>query len=254
LSNPSRLVGIHFFNPVSQMQLVEVVHDEKTSPEMVQQACCFVKDIKRFPLPVKSHPGFLVNRVLMPYLLEAITLFDEGVGIDQIDAAALSYGMPMGPIKLADTVGLDVCLSVAKNLLPLYGGDMPAILPKLVEAGHLGVKSKQGFYKYAGKSSEVVVKPEKSASLPKQDIMDRLIYRQLNEAVCALREGIVSSGDLLDAGMIYGTGFAPFRGGPLQAARDAGIPTVLARFKELEQKYGSGFVADEGWEQLDLVT
>jgi len=251
LSDPSRLVGIHFFNPVSQMQLVEVVHDTATRAEIVQQACRFVKDLKRFPLPVKSHPGFLVNRVLMPYLLEAITLFDEGVSIEEIDKAALSYGMPIGPIKLADTVGLDVCLSVAKNLLPLYGGEMPAILPKLVEAGHLGAKSKQGFYKYVGKSSEVIVKPEKSASLSRKDVTDRLIYRQLNEAVSALREGIVSHADLLDAGMIYGTGFAPFRGGPLQAARDIGIPTVLARFKELEQQYGAGFKADPGWEQMN---
>ena len=253
LENPARLVGIHFFNPVSQMQLVEVVHDSNTAPEILQQALRFVKDIKRFPLPVKSHPGFLVNRVLMPYLLEAITLFDEGVSIDEIDGAALSYGMPMGPIRLADTVGLDVCLSVAKNLLPLYGGQMPAILPKLVEAGNLGVKSRQGFYKYAGKSSEIVVKPEKTISLPRQDIADRLIYRQLNEAVSALREGIVSDADLLDAGMIYGTGFAPFRGGPLQAARDAGIPTVLARFSELQEKYGEGFVADAGWQELGMV-
>jgi 3-hydroxyacyl-CoA dehydrogenase / enoyl-CoA hydratase / 3-hydroxybutyryl-CoA epimerase len=253
LKNPSRLVGIHFFNPVSQMQLVEVVHDAATSPEVVQQAARFVKDLKRFPLPVKSHPGFLVNRVLMPYLLEAITLFDEGVGIDEIDKAVLSYGMPMGPIRLADTVGLDVCLSVAKNLLPLYGGEMPAVLPKLVEQGYLGVKSKQGFYKYRGKSADVVVKPEKSVRLSQEDITDRLIYRQLNEAVACLREGIVSHADLLDAGMVYGTGFAPFRGGPLQAARDIGLPTVLARFKELEQRYGAGFVADPGWQELDMI-
>jgi 3-hydroxyacyl-CoA dehydrogenase/enoyl-CoA hydratase/3-hydroxybutyryl-CoA epimerase len=247
LTDPSRLIGIHFFNPVSQMQLVEVVYDAVTSPSVIQQASSFVKDLKRFPLPVKSCPGFLVNRVLMPYLLEAITLWDEGVSVEEIDGAALAYGMPMGPIKLADTVGLDVCLSVAKNLLPLYGGEMPVILPKLVEAGHWGVKSKQGFYKYLGKASKVAVRSDKKANLPRKEVMDRLIYRQLNEAVAAWREGIVGSADLLDAGMIYGTGFAPFRGGPLQAARDLGISTVIARFKELEQQYGQRFVVDPGW-------
>lgn len=250
LNTPSRLVGIHFFNPVSQMQLVEVVHDVATSEETLQQAARFVKDLKRFPLPVKSSPGFLVNRVLVPYLMEAITLFDEGVSVNKIDGAALAYGMPMGPIRLADTVGLDVCLSVAKNLLPIYGGDMPAILEKLVEAGHLGVKTKQGFYQYAGKSAEVVVKPEKNINYPQKDIADRLIYRQFNEAVATLREGIVTKADLIDAGMIYGTGFAPFRGGPLQAARDIGLENVLARFAQLQDQYGQGFAADTGWELL----
>jgi 3-hydroxyacyl-CoA dehydrogenase/enoyl-CoA hydratase/3-hydroxybutyryl-CoA epimerase len=253
LRDPSRLVGIHFFNPVSQMQLVEVVHDSCTSAETKQQALRFVKDLKRFPLPVKSSPGFLVNRVLVPYLLEATALFDEGVDVKSIDDAALAYGMPMGPIRLADTVGLDVCLSVAKNLLPIYGGEVPAILSKLAEQGTLGVKTKRGFYNYASQSKEVMVKPERSISLSKQDITDRLIYRQLNEAVAALREGIVDGADLLDAGMIYGTGFAPFRGGPLQAARDLGVPTVLARFRELEQQYGERFKPDSGWEQLNLI-
>jgi 3-hydroxyacyl-CoA dehydrogenase/enoyl-CoA hydratase/3-hydroxybutyryl-CoA epimerase len=251
LSNPERLVGIHFFNPVSQMQLVEVVHDSMTSEETKLQALRFVKDLKRFPLPVKSSPGFLVNRVLVPYLLEATALFDEGVDVQTIDEAALAYGMPMGPIRLADTVGLDVCFSVAKNLLPIYGGEVPVILAKLVEQGQLGVKTKRGFYNYADQSAKVFVKPEKSLKLPKKDIMDRLIYRQLNEAVAALREGIVESADLLDAGMIYGTGFAPFRGGPLQAARDVGITQVIERFKELEDRYGARFAPDSGWKELN---
>lgn len=253
LQNPSRLVGIHFFNPVAQMQLVEVVHDAQTSQQSKQQALRFVKDLKRFPLPVKSSPGFLVNRVLVPYLLEATALFDEGVDVKSIDQAALAYGMPMGPISLADTVGLDVCLSVAKNLLPIYGGEVPVILSQLVEVGQLGVKSQRGFYDYVSKPARVAVKPEQVVSLPQQDIMDRLIYRQLNEAVAALREGIVDNADLLDAGMIYGTGFAPFRGGPLQAARNLGIPTILARFSALEARYGERFKPDSGWQQLNLI-
>ena len=253
LHDPSRLVGIHFFNPVSQMQLVEVVYDEGTSDQVMQQAAAFVKQIKRLPLPVKSHPGFLVNRVLMPYLLESIALFEEGVDIKTIDLAAKAYGMPMGPIRLADTVGLDVCLMVARNLLSVYGGSVPSVLERLVEQGNLGVKTKSGFYNYRGKSTQVAVTPEKSIKISKQDIADRLIYRQLNEAVAVLRECIVASPDLLDAGMIYGTGFAPFRGGPLQYARDVGISDLLDRFGELTQQYGERFKPDEGWSQLSVV-
>lgn len=244
LENKSRLVGIHFFNPVSQMQLVEIVSDAATDPAIAQQAARFVRDIDRLPLPVNSSPGFLVNRILVAYLMEAILLFDEGVEIDVIDQAAVDYGLPMGPIRLADTVGLDVCFSVAKNLLPVYGGEMPVILRELVESDRLGVKSKQGFYSYGEPSPKVVVKPKKRSNIPLQDVVDRLVYRQLNESLAALREGVVAGADLLDAGMIYGTGFAPFRGGPMQVVKTVGAEQVALRLKELASQYGERFEPD----------
>lgn len=249
LRHPERLVGVHFFNPVAQMQLVEVVASTRTSPETAKQAAAFVRQIDRLPLPVRSSPGFLVNRVLMPYLLEAVALEAEGVPATVIDAAATEFGMPMGPILLADTVGLDICLSVAEILSKqLQRGEVPPRLRELVAAGHLGKKSGRGFYTYQG-DRPVFVKPPKGYQ-PPADITDRLMFRYFNEAMACLREGVVEDADLLDAGMIFGTGFAPFRGGPLHFAQHTGPGAVRRRLEQLTQEHGRIFQPDEGWQSV----
>ena len=216
MQKPQRLIGIHFFNPVAKMELVEVVYDQKTSGDMIQRACGFVNQIGRLPLPVTSSPGFLINRVLMPYLLEAVQLLEEGYLPEVIDDAACAFGMMMGPIELADTVGLDICLAVAKNLTAHFGGIVPATLQKKVADGHLGRKSKTGgFYRYAkGK----IVKKHVALGQKHPELADRLIATMIKESRMCLDEGVVADADLLDAGMIFATGFAPFRGGPMHYA------------------------------------
>ena len=250
LNEPQRLVGIHFFNPVSKMQLVEVVQDAKTDEHHVDQAIQFVKKLNRLPLPVRSTPGFVVNRVLMPYLLEAFNLYQDNLPIPVIDQAALNFGMPMGPMQLADQVGLDVCLSVAEHVAEYFQYDVPQVLKDKVQAGHLGVKSKKGFYNYT-KTGKLI---KGGASHYSQDthispveIQNRLTYRYINEAMACWREGIVSDSDLLDAGMVFGTGFAPFRGGPLHFAKQMGVDTVVSRLEQLSEHYGSRFEPDPGW-------
>lgn len=208
---PERLVGLHFFNPVAMMPLVEIVIGEKTDTVVTQQAASFVRQIERLPLPVKSSPGFLVNRILLPYLLEAMLMVEEGVPMAAVDKAALDFGMPMGPVELADSVGLDVCLLVAENMSSHLKFKVPEQLDSMVKAGKLGRKSNQGFYQYKNRKP---IKP----GLPKDfkmsgDIVQRLIKRMQDEAAACLNEGIVENPDLLDAGMVFGAGFAPFRGG-----------------------------------------
>ncbi len=237
LKNPERLVGIHYFNPVAKMQLVEVVQGEKTSETIVNNAIAFVRKIDRLPLPVKSSPGFLVNRILMPYLLESMELLKEGVPMTAIDKAMVQFGMPMGPITLADTVGLDVCLSVANYLGQYFNTPVPQRLIDLVEQRKLGRKTGAGFYQYDKRGKQI--KPEEAAyhgSL--DDISNRLVLRMLNEAFACLREGVVADGDLLDAGMIFGTGFAPFRGGPIHYAKSQGIDELYEQFIQQQQARG----------------
>jgi 3-hydroxyacyl-CoA dehydrogenase/enoyl-CoA hydratase/3-hydroxybutyryl-CoA epimerase len=245
MTDKSRLVGIHFFNPVAKMELVEVVKSEHTHANIVEQACAFVNQIGRLPLPVKSRPGFLVNRVLMPYLLECVQLLDDGYRAEVIDDAAKSFGMMMGPVELADTVGMDVCLAVAENLTAHFGGSVPKRLRELVQAGKLGRKSGEGFYVY---KQGRPIKKTVSADPHREAIAQRLIFRMINEAAACLREGVVTDADLVDAGMIFGTGFAPFRGGPMQYARQLGRDNVMALSTQFQTQYGERFKADEGLE------
>jgi 3-hydroxyacyl-CoA dehydrogenase/enoyl-CoA hydratase/3-hydroxybutyryl-CoA epimerase len=211
MRDPARLVGIHFFNPVPQMMLVEVVVGKTTRPELVPQAAAFVRQLDKLPLPVKSAPGFLVNRLLAPYLMEAMRCVDLGVAPETVDEAALAFGMPMGPIEVADTVGLDICLAVGQMLSP--DATPPSKLKELVDAGHLGKKTKRGFYDW---SSGKAAKPAPGAVPP--GLADRLVGPLVAEAKAALVEHIVADADLVDAGAIFGCGFAPFRGGPLHYA------------------------------------
>jgi len=211
--DPSRLVGIHFFNPVPQLQLVEVVSGARTDPVAAQKAAAFVRQIDKLPLPVKDSPGFLVNRVLGPYMQKAFRLLDEGVAPETLDAAMESFGMPMGPIELADTVGLDICLAAGKALAKGGAGgeaEAPKVLLDKVGLGHLGKKTGQGIYRYEKG------KPVKGAPGSwDQHLVDALVDPYLAEARAALAEGVVEDAELVDAGLIFGTGFAPFRGGPL---------------------------------------
>lgn len=238
--DPTRLVGIHFFNPVAKMDLVEVVSSSVTAKKVEHNSCSFVNQIGKLPLPVKSSPGFLVNRVLMPYLMECVQLLDEGYSAETIDEAALEFGMFMGPVELADTVGMDVCLAVADNLTSHFGGSVPQRLRDMVKAGKLGRKTGEGFYQYKNG------KPVKKAPSSKIDkvIADRLILRMVNESAACLREGVVADSDLLDAGMIFATGFAPFRGGPMNYANDLGKANLESLFKTFESKYGERFKVD----------
>lgn len=241
MENPQRLVGIHFFNPVAKMELVEVVSGLNTAELVQKQACTFVGQIGRLPLPVKSSPGFLVNRVLMPYLMECVQLLDEGYRAEVIDEAAKSFGMVMGPVELADTVGMDVCLAVAENLTAHFGGTVPQKLRDMVQAGKLGRKSGEGFYRYKNGKP---VKQKISQSSSNQEIADRLILRMVNEAAACLREGVVADADLLDGGMIFGAGFAPFRGGPMHYAKQFGHDKLNELFAKLETQYGDRFKVD----------
>jgi len=211
LADPSRLIGLHFFNPVAKMMLVEIVVGAGTNRDLVAPAAAFVRQIDKLPLPVKSAPGFLVNRVLAPYLMAAMKAVDEGLAPETVDEAALAFGMPMGPIELADTVGLDICVAVGKLLGAR--GEPPRRLMDLVNAGHLGKKTGRGFYAWpSGKAAK-----QAPGKVP-PGLADRLVQPFVAEARAALAEGIVEDADLVDAGAIFGTGFAPFRGGPLNYA------------------------------------
>ncbi len=244
LARPERLLGVHFFNPVARMQLVEVIPGPATDGETLHKAMALVRLIDRLPLQVKSAPGFLVNRVLMPYLMEAITLLSEGVQAERIDETALAFGMPMGPLELADTVGLDVCLSVGRILSQHLGGDMPELLQEKVGRGQLGRKSGSGFYVYKKGQPQ---RRGLAGAVTDGDLSDRLILRLLNEAVSCLREGVVADADLLDAGMVFGTGFAPFRGGPMHYAKTRGVVEVSARLQAFARNLGDRFIPDAGW-------
>jgi len=246
LARPGRLVGLHFFNPVAKMPLVEIVRDERSEASMVARAAAFARHIDKLPLKVRSSPGFLVNRVLMPYLLEAVELVEQGVAAPVVDRAALRFGMPMGPIELADTVGLDICLSVAEKMSAALDNPVPQRLRVLVNGKKLGRKSGQGFYQW--KDGRAVKQTDTTQSaLADADISDRLVLRLINESVACLREGVVEDQDLLDAGVIFGTGFAPFRGGPMHYVHSHGSRELQQRLQELESRFGEHFQADSGW-------
>ena len=253
LPDPGRLVGIHFFNPVSQLPLVEIVRGESSSDAALDRAIAFARRIDKLPLPCRSAPGFLVNRVLVPYLFEAMFAQADGVAIEVIDEAALRFGMPMGPVELADVVGLDVCRHVGDIVSAALNRQKPdtSRLDALIAARKLGRKSGEGFYVWRdGKA----VKSSGPRPEPPADLEDRLILSLANECAAALREGIVADADLVDAGTIFGAGFAPFRGGPLTYARKRGVDAVVTRLEVLASKYGPRFKPDAGWSKVGIGT
>ena len=248
LAQPARLVGLHFFNPVAQMPLIEVVHGAATDAGAVQLASGFARRIDKLPLPCRSAPGFMVNRVLTPYTYEAMLAAAEGVPLQLIDRAAVAFGMPVGPIELVDVVGLDVAEHVGEIIAAQLQRPVTQVarLRELIAAKKFGRKSGEGFYRWEqGKP----LKPEAAGEAP-ADLIDRLILVLVNECVACLRERVVEDADLVDAAVIFGTGFAPFRGGPLTYARARGIPAVVARLTELAARYGSRFEPDAGWRLL----
>ena len=248
LARPERLVGLHFFNPVAQMPLIEIVHADDTETSAVQAATAFARRLDKLPVPCRSAPGFMVNRVLTPYLNEAMYAADEGVPLALIDRTAVRFGMPMGPIELADVVGLDVAAHVGEIIARELGRPLPQLprLAALLAAKKLGRKSGAGFYLWQdGKA----VKSDGGGPVP-EDLEDRLILVLVNECVACLRERVVQDADLADAAVIFGTGFAPFRGGPLAYARARGAGAIVARLAELAARHGPRFAPDAGWAQL----
>jgi len=241
-----RFLGLHYFNPVAQMPLVEIVRQDHLDPANETRVLAFCKKIDKLPVPVKGTPGFLVNRILFPYLLEALRLFKEGVPGPVLDRAAKKFGMPMGPIELADTVGLDVCVSVGKEVGAFLNLDIPDGLQSYLDAGKKGKKTGEGLYKWEnGKPVKPEVDPKYVAP---DDLTDRMILPLLNESVACLHDGVTDDADLLDAGVIFGTGFAPFRGGPIQHIKSEGADKIKAQLDALATKYGPRFAPKPGWD------
>jgi 3-hydroxyacyl-CoA dehydrogenase/enoyl-CoA hydratase/3-hydroxybutyryl-CoA epimerase len=250
MTDPARFVGLHFFNPVAQMPLVEIIHSAATRPDVLSVAAAFVRRLDKLPLPCRSSPGFLVNRVLIPYMQEGMIAVEQGIAPEVVDQAATDFGMPMGPIELADVVGLDVCKHVGEIIGSALGRQPPLPLARieaLVAARHLGRKSGQGYYTWTdGKAAKR--SPEPGAA--SQDLTDRLMLMFANESVACLRERIVEDADLVDAGVIFGAGYAPFRGGPINWARKAGPAHLRTRLEQLSVQHGSRFAPDAGWGEL----
>jgi len=247
LQQPDRLVGLHFFNPVAKLPLIEIVSAPDTSEDSTAAALAFTRQIGKLPLPCRSLPGFLVNRILGPYMAEAMELLREGHAPAVIDQAAVDFGMPMGPVELADSVGLDVARHVAAVLEPVIGRRAAPELLAKVEAGQLGRKTGAGFYDYKdGKPVRERVAPDSAAP----EIQERLILSLLNEAANCLADDLVADADLVDAGAIFGTGFAPFRGGPLNYALNRGVDQVEASLEKLAARHGERFRPSAGWARL----
>ena len=250
IARPAQFAGLHYFNPVAMMPLVEIIHHDGMAPETEKRLAAFCKAIDKLPVPVAGTPGFLVNRLLFPYMLEAVTAYSEGIPGPIIDKAAVKFGMPMGPIELIDTVGLDVAVGVGAELAPFLGLPIPAALSAPPEAGKRGKKDGQGIYKWENGKAQ---KPEIPADYKApDDLEDRLILPFLNEAVATLHDGVVADAELLDAGVIFGTGFAPFRGGPIQYIRDTGTEALLAKLKALQAAHGDRFAPRPGWDNPAL--
>ena len=237
---------------MSRLQLVEVVSHDGNDPALLKEALAFVGAIDRLPLPVKSSPGFLVNRALTPYMLEAMVMLDERIDQRLIDQAAEKFGMPMGPIELADQVGLDICLDVGDMLRSKFGDLLPptpAWLREKVAKGELGRKTGKGFYTWKDGKAEKGPLPETGPRVT-DEMIDRLVLPMSNVCVACLREGIVDNADVVDGAMIFGTGYAPFRGGPLNYARTRGVEDVVATLRRLAEKFGGRFAPDAGWESF----
>jgi 3-hydroxyacyl-CoA dehydrogenase/enoyl-CoA hydratase/3-hydroxybutyryl-CoA epimerase len=248
LKHPERFVGMHFFNPVSRMPLVEVVQGEKTSPNAVATAVDICTKLKKTPIVVKDCPGFLVNRILISGLLEIMRLLEEGVAMSHLEKIGLNFGLPMGPFTLADEVGNDVNYKIANIFETAYGERMkvPQCLKTVYENQLFGKKSGKGFYLYEnGKKlpNPTIQKliPEKNTNITDQEVIDRMILLMINEAARCLEEKIVAKPQLVDMAMVLGTGFPPFRGGLLCYADELGIDYVVNTLKNFQQKYGSRF-------------
>lgn len=252
---PENFVGMHFFNPVHRMPLIEVIRGEYTSDEVTATIFELSKKMGKFPVVVKDGPGFLVNRLLLPYLNEAVYLLEEGLSIERIDKLYLDFGMPMGPLHLIDEIGIDVAVKVAKIFHQAFGdrAEPSALMSKVVECGRLGVKNQKGFYTYdeRGRKQSVdqSVYADLSLSAPKdrkdisnEEIINRGIFAMVNEAALALLDDkIVDRAEQVDLAMIMGTGFAPFRGGLLKHADNVGTTKICDDLEVYANKVGNRF-------------
>jgi 3-hydroxyacyl-CoA dehydrogenase/enoyl-CoA hydratase/3-hydroxybutyryl-CoA epimerase len=247
LTAPERLIGLHFFNPVALMPLVEVVHSKQTSSTAVENGLGFTKQIGKLPLPCRSMPGFLVNRILAPYLDEACRLHSEGIPPEVIDRAATDFGMPVGPLELADSVGLDILVHVAEILSDTIHRPVPASLTDLVAAKHLGRKSGRGFYVWQNDKAIKNTRPKRLSGQIAKSLQDRMIFSMLNEAFACLADQVVTDGDLVDAGTIFGAGFAPFRGGPIHYTQTVGLAEMRTQLADLCRTHGERFAETAGW-------
>jgi 3-hydroxyacyl-CoA dehydrogenase/enoyl-CoA hydratase/3-hydroxybutyryl-CoA epimerase len=248
LKSPGRLIGLHFFNPVSRMELVELVRHDGSDEAALRMGHGLLSRIDRVPAPVKSAPGFLVNRALMPYMLEAMVMLQEGQAKETIDEAALRFGMPMGPIELADFVGLDICADVADELRRRIERPMPAPpnwLREKIKHRTLGKKTGEGFYVWQDGEP---VKHDEAA--PDEEMTDRLILPMIDACLECRRKGVVQDDDTVDGALVFGAGFAPFRGGPIRYAREATPGALRNRMQDLAQKYGDRFQPDPGWDLI----
>jgi 3-hydroxyacyl-CoA dehydrogenase/enoyl-CoA hydratase/3-hydroxybutyryl-CoA epimerase len=259
---PEHVIGLHFFNPVSRMKLVEVVVAKQTSDETRVRTLAFARQIGKLPVVVRDSPGFLVNRVLFPYLLDAAELFESGLDAAKIDNALLQWGMPMGPLRLIDEIGIDITIDIGNTLEKAYGrrDHVPAVLLWLRDGQMLGRKSSAGFYKYEGKTQSLndsltqwrrglhgdpeggedpVIPPDWDRDprlrLNESELAHRLVFLMVNEAARCLEEKVVGSPEDADYGMILGTGFAPFRGGPLRFAEHFGLKKIVDEMERLAQ-------------------
>ena len=248
MNEKNRIIGLHFFNPVPKMQLVEIVKSNDEQIGIIRKGIAFVRQLDKLPVTVKSTTGFLINRILMPYLMESINMLEEGIHAEDIDQAATDFGMPMGPIELADTVGLDVGLHVAELLSSIFGYKIPESFKKMVESGALGKKTGKGFYVW--KNGKKVTPKSKATVSDQTTIQNRLMLRFINEAIACNREKIVENKNHLDAGIIFGTGFAPFLGGPIHYVESKGAIKILESLNTLQQQYGDRFSPDAGWSEF----
>ncbi|HEV3409854.1 MAG TPA: 3-hydroxyacyl-CoA dehydrogenase NAD-binding domain-containing protein, partial [Chthoniobacterales bacterium] len=256
--NAGRVIGLHFFNPVSRMKLVEVVVGKETSPETVERALAFTRQIGKLPVVVQDSPGFLVNRVLFPYLLDAAEMFEFGADAKQIDDALVAWGMPMGPLRLIDEIGVDITVDIADTLEKAFGwrDHTDAVLLWLREGQMLGRKTGCGFYKYEGKSQlpnesliewraklhgDVEGRPVAPPPTTSEEITNRLVFLMVNEAARCLEEKVVATAEDADFGMMMGTGFAPFRGGPLRFADYYGLKKLVDEMDALTKNAGEKF-------------
>ena len=253
LRRPERFIGLHFFNPVHRMQLVEVVGHRGSSPEAIARGVALTKQMGKLPLVVGACPGFLVNRILLPYIVEAARMFEEGVDAERIDGALERFGMPMGPLTLADEVGLDVGVKVAKVLEESYGERMrvPPGLSRVADEGLRGKKGGKGFYVYTGKKRKHANAEARRLALnghgdahkelTDDEIVDRTVLSMVNEAARCLEEGVAGRAEDVDVAMVMGTGFAPFRGGLIRYADERGAGSIVDRLRDLESRYGMRF-------------
>jgi 3-hydroxyacyl-CoA dehydrogenase / enoyl-CoA hydratase / 3-hydroxybutyryl-CoA epimerase len=246
--SPARVVGLHFFNPVSRMKLIEVVVGRQTSEEVRERALAFARQIGKLPVLVQDSPGFLVNRVLFPYLLDAAEMFENGVSAEEIDSALLQWGMPMGPLRLIDEIGVDITVDIAATLEKAFGtrDQAPEILQKMYAARMLGRKSGGGFYKYEGKQqtpNEALQewRKESGEKFHLENITNRLTYLMVNEAARCLEEKVLAAAEDADYGMVLGTGFPIYRGGPLRFAESVGLKKVVTDMDGIHSRAGEKF-------------